>query len=155
MSYPNEPDYIVVQVGNGATPEVFVDACGIETSGLNQTVQSNDRYRRDCATPAAIPTRKVRVTGYSWDLTGSGVINMDQFELFQDALGVTKNFRVLYGKYGAVDTGGNRTGTIEGYYAGPGVMTAYNVNVGGEDGTAEITIAGENKPVWTEGDPTT
>lgn len=153
MSYPVEPDYVVVQLGNGAAPEIFTTVCGIETSGLNKTVQSNDRYRRDCAKPAAVPTRKVIVTGRAWDVTGSGVVNMDEFDRLDAALGVRRTYRLLYGRYDdqeAADT--ERTGTVYGYYTGPAVMTANNINVGGE-GSAEITLAGEDWPVWTEGAP--
>lgn len=148
MSYPNEPDYVVVRLGDGEETEAFDIVCGIESAGLNQTANTSDRFRRDCANPADVPTRVVRVTGTQWDLSGTGVINMDTFEDMQAALGNRRNWRVEYGKY---DDAASipRTGTIFGYYTGPGVLTAFNTNVG-DDGTAEITIAGENRPIWTE-----
>lgn len=155
MSYPVEPDYIIVELGDGATPtEAFSVMCGMENASMNETVQSNDRYRRDCAKPAAIPTRKVRVTGKQWDVTANGVINMAEFVRFKAALGVRRNYRFLYGQYdqqAATDT--ERTGTIYGYKSGPAVMTANNMNVGGDEGTAEITLAGEDELVWTAGAP--
>lgn len=154
MSYPVEPDYIVLQLGDGATPEVFTAMCGLEGANINQTVTSSDRFRRDCAKPAAVPTRKVRVTGKQWDVTGSGVINMDEFDRFNAALGARRSYRLLLGQYDTQDSGDTeRNGTIYGYYKGPAVMTAHNINVGGEDGTAEVTLAGEDELVWTEGAP--
>lgn len=147
MSYPNEPDYVVVRRENPENPGTFNIVCGIETAGLNQTANTSDRFRRDCANPADVATRAVRVTGIQWDLSGNGVVNMDEFESMQAALGNRSNWRVEYGKY---DDAASipRTGTIFGYYQGPGILTAFNTNVG-EDGTAEITIAGENRPTWT------
>lgn len=151
MSLPNEPDYVVVQMGNGATPEVFTVVCGIDSAGLTQTANTSDRFRRDCATPADVPLRGVRVTGIQWDLSGTGVVNMDEFDRLQGALGNQINYRILYGQYDGVASI-PRTGTIIGYYDGPGVMTAFNQNLG-DEGTAEIAIAGVNRPVWTEGAP--
>jgi hypothetical protein len=107
-------------------------------------VNTSDRFRRDCAKPAAIPTRKVRVTGKQWDATGSGVINIDEFDTFNDALGIRQNYRFEFGKRDGTDAG-----DIIGYYAGPAVMTAANVNMGTDEGTGEITLAGEDDIVWT------
>ena len=155
MSYPVEPDYIIVELGDGATPtEAFTVMCGLEGGSVNQTVSSSDRFRRDCAKPAAVPTRKVRVNGKQWDITANGFINMDEFERFNRALGVRRNYRMQFGQYDTQDaTDTERTGTIYGYYSGPGVMTAHNLSAGGEDATAEVTIAGEDELVWTEGAP--
>ena len=151
MSIPTEPDYIVVQAKSGAT---YVDLCGVETAGVNQTVNSSDRFRRDCANPAAIPERTVRVNSRQWDLTAGGFINMEQFDLYSSALGARVDYRLLYGRY---DTGliedGERTGTIFGYRDGRAVMTAANESLGGEEATAEFTFAGEGALTWTEGAP--
>lgn len=143
MSLPNEPDFVVVKAGDGANPEVFTIICGIENATVNQTVNTNDRFRRDCAKPGQVPRRKVRVTGRQWDATGSGVINIDEFDTFNTALGIRKNYRLEFGKRDGTDAG-----VIVGYYAGPGVMTAANVNMGDGEGTAEITIAGEDDITW-------
>lgn len=147
MSVPNEPDYIVVQVKVGS---VYTTLCGIESATVNTTVNTTDRFRRDCATPAAIPGRKVRVNSKQWDVTGSGLVNIDQMDLYADTLGAHSDFRLLYGQYDAALTDGVRTGTIVGFRDGRGVMTAANESLG-EEGTAEITIAGEDGLSWTAG----
>ena len=144
MSYPNEADFIVVKVGDGATPEVFTTICGIESATINQTVNTNDRFRRDCAKPGSVPTRKVKVTGKQWDATGSGVVNVDEFPNFASSLGIRKNYQFDFGIRDGTDAG-----EIVGTYAGPAVMTAANINMGDADGTAEITLAGEDAIVWT------
>jgi hypothetical protein len=149
MSLPVEPDYIVVQAKIGST---YLLLCGIETATVNNTVATTDRFRRDCQAPAAIPTRTVRVNSTQWDVTGSGVINMDFFDEYQSLLGAHTAFRLLYGRYDAVITNGVRTGTVYGYRDGTGVMTAHNENLGDES-TAEITIAGEGVLTWTVGAP--
>lgn len=144
MSYPNEADFIIVKVGDGATPEVFTTICGIENATINQTVNTSDRFRRDCAKPGQVPTRKVKVTGKQWDATGSGVVNVDEFPTFNAALGIRKNYQFDFGKRDGTDAG-----EIIGTYAGPAVMTAANINMGDSEGTNEITLAGEDEIVWT------
>lgn len=144
MSYPNEADFIIVKVGDGAEPEVFTTICGIESATINQTVNTTDRFRRDCAKPGEVPTRKVKVTGKQWDATGSGVVNVDEFDTFDAALGIRKNYKFEFGKRDGTDAG-----EIIGSYDGPAVMTAANVNMSAEEGTAEITLAGEDNIVWT------
>lgn len=154
MSYPVEPDYIEVYLGDGASPEVFTIVCGAESSGLNKTATTNDRYRRDCAKPAAVATRNVVVTGRTWDLTLNGTANLDAVERLDAAIGIRRNWRIAYGRYDEQKaTDAERTGTIYGYYAGPGKLTAFNMTAGGDEAAMELTVAGENWPVWTEGDP--
>lgn len=144
MSYPNEADFIIVKLGDGATPEVFTTICGIENATINQTVNTSDRFRRDCAKPGSVPTRKVKVTGKQWDATGSGVVNVDEFTTFNAALGIRKNYQFDFGKRDGTDAG-----EIIGTYQGPAVMTAANINMGDSEGTNEITLAGEDEIVWT------
>lgn len=143
MSYPVESDFVIVKMGDGATPEVFTIMCGIENISLNQNVQSNDVYRRDCAKPGVLPTRRNRPTGTSWDVTGSGVLNISEITRFKAALGTRKNYRIEFGKRDGTDTG-----TLLGTYAGPAMLLSFNHNVG-DEGTAEVTLAGEDEITWT------
>ncbi len=147
MSYPNVPDFVVIQVMSTAQTPVPITLCGIETSGINRTANTTDRIRRDCDKPGAVPTRKVFTSSKTWDVTGSGVLNMDMLDEYDAALGISRTYRVLYGKRDGTDEG-----VIFGYYTGPAVLTSSNDSIG-EDGTAEITLAGEDWPTWTTGEP--
>lgn len=144
MSYPTEIDAVIVKLGDGATPEVFTTVCGIENATVNQTVSSTDRFRRDCAKPGQLPARKVRVTGKQWDVTGSGVANVAEIARLKSALGISRNYQLVAIKYDGTDTG-DELGT----FAGTGVLTATNMNLSPNEGTSEITIAGEDELVWT------
>jgi hypothetical protein len=147
MSLPNEADFVTVEWGNNAQPQVFTILCGIENVTINQTVNTSDRFRRNCAKPASIPSRKVRVTGKQWDVTGGGVINVDEFDTFNSLLGVSADYRLTFGKRVVGDTTG--TGETLGVFTGSAVMTAANINMGTDEGTGEITLAGEDELVWT------
>lgn len=152
MADPIEPDLIIVQakVGNA-----YVDLCGMETAGVNQTATTSDRFRRSCDNPAAIPTRTVRVNGKQWDVTASGVLNMAQYDLYASLIGMHADYRLLYERFDAALTDGERTSTTYGYRDGRAVMTSANESIGGDEGTAEVTLAGEGTLTWTAGAPTT
>lgn len=145
MSYPTEIDAAVIRIGNGASPEVFEIACGIEAVTVNETANTSDRFRRDCAKPGAIPRRGVKVNGIQWDITGSGVANADMLTKLKAALGQHKNYEI-----DAIAYNGTDAGDLLGTFVGQGVMTAKNLNLQTNgDSTMEITIAGENDLVWT------
>ena len=143
MSFPTEPDFAVVKIGDGATPEVFTVLCGIDQVSLNRVVNTSDRFRRDCAKPGLVPQRKVQATGTQADISGSGVFNIAQVDAFTDALGIRNNYRIEIGVRDGTDTG-----DILGHFTGPFVMTAHNISIG-DEGSAEITLASDGDVVWT------
>lgn len=143
MSVPIEPDFVIVKMGDAATPEVFTAMCGIDNASLNQTANTTDRFRRDCEKPGLPATRKVKVTGTQWDVTGSGVFNVEEIDRFNGALGIRKNYQLEFRQ-----EDGSDTGVLLGTYDGTAVMTANNVSIG-DEGTAEVTLAGEGAIVWT------
>lgn len=144
MSFPNELDFVIVEAGDGADPEVFTLLCGIDNVSVNNTINTSDRFRRDCAKPASVPRRKVQVQGSQTDITGSGVFNVDQITTFQNLLGRPANYRVRGGKRDGTDAGLLVVEAI-----GPFVMTAHNVSIG-EEGTAEIALASDGAFEWVE-----
>lgn len=144
MSLPTEADFALVKVGDGADPEVFTALCGIFGAQINRTANTNDRFRRDCATPGVVPLRKVRTTGKQLDITSSGAINIPDIATFNTALGVSKNYKIELYKQDGTDTG-DLLSTI----TAPMVLTSANtsVDIDGE-GTAEVTLASDG--AWTE-----
>ena len=143
MAYPNrvKPRYVVIEMGNGATPEVFTPLCGIRTAGMTVQLNQNDDFLNDCADPESVPVRFTIPTGRQWDMSGSGVVNLDNLEQIMDAQGVTKNYRYSIGK--AANQSGN-----EYYFAGPAVLG--NVQIGGsEDNFASIDLTFVSDGEWT------
>ena len=146
MSLPTEADFAIIKIGDGATPtEVFAIACGIQDVTINQAVGTQDRFSRDCAKPGEIPNRKVKATGKSLDVTGSGLIDKAQIAIYNSALGVAKNYKIeVY----ADD--GTDTGTLLGTIAGSFMMTASNMSIPREGtASAEVTLANNGAWTWT------
>lgn len=146
MSLPTEADFAIIKIGDGAPPtEAFAIACGIQDVSINQSVGTQDRYVRDCEKPGEIPNRKVKATGKSLDVTGSGLIDKAQIAIYNSALGVAKNYKIeVYAD------NGTDAGTLLGTFAGSFMMTASNQLIPREGtASAEITLASNGAWAWT------
>lgn len=143
MSFPVDFDFVIVGLGDGGAPEAFVTLCGIESIQVSEGVNTTDRFRRDCAKPGSTPKRKVSVTGSQWDVTGSGVPNMEQIDVLGAVMGIRKNYQLQFGRRDGTDAG-----TIVATAVGPAILTARNIAGGNGEPTKEITLAGEDDLVW-------
>lgn len=139
MSIPNEPDFALIKIGDGATPEVFTTLCGIENLSINQVANTSDRFRRDCASPGLPAVRRSKTTSKQMDITGTGAIHKANIATFQAALGLVKNYKIeLYQHDG---TGG---GLLMGTQPGAFNLTANNMSIDANgDSSAEISLASD------------
>lgn len=145
MSVPNEADFALIKIGDGATPEVFTAICSIENVSINDTANTTDRARRDCAKPGLPAVRRVKVTSTQVDVTGSGGIDKAQIDTLRDALGLSKNYKVELYQYDGSDTG-----DLYGTYAGKFVLTSNNLSLDANgDGNGEINLASDGTIAWT------
>lgn len=145
MSEPNSADFALIKIQTADGPPVVLTlVCGIEGVTINRTAQTNETYRRDCAKPNRPGTRKLRVTGSSWSISGTGSDNIDLEEEMTDAFGVRKTYAIeLY------RDDGTDAGDLMGTYGGTALMTTRNQTYSQEGaGTAEITLEGEGALVW-------
>lgn len=150
MSEPNSADFALIKIKTAdGPPAVFTLLCGLEGVQINRTAQTSERYRRDCAKPNRPGTRKLRVTGSSWSISGSGSDNVDIEDEYSDAFGVRKDYAVeLY------RDDGTDAGELMGTYSGSAIMTTRNQSYTqeGDSGTTEVTLEGEGALVWAEAD---
>jgi hypothetical protein len=75
------------------------------------------------------------------DVTGSGLSNADTIEDFQGAIGLSKNYKIEGYRRDGTDAG-----ELLGTFAGPYVMTAFNLNIAAE-ASGEVNLASDG--VWT------
>lgn len=145
MSVPNEADFAVVKIGDGATPEAFTAICGIEDVSLNKTANTTDRARRDCAKPGLPAIRRSKTNSTQLDITASGGVDKANVAAFDKALGIAKNYEIeLY----QVD--GTDTGLLCGVLTGSFNMTSDNQTYAANgDSTGEISLANDGPWVWT------
>lgn len=145
MSVPNEADFALIKIGDGAATEVFTAICGIEGVQINRTANTNDSFRRDCAKPGLPATRRSRTTGKQMDITGTGGVDKANIAAFDTALGNVGNYKVELYKYDGTDAG-----DLVGTFAGAFNMTAANMNLDANgDSSGEISLASDGVWTWT------
>jgi hypothetical protein len=144
MTVPTEADFALIKMGDGATTEVFTTICGLQDVNCNATANTSDRSVPDCAKPGKKPKRRVRVTGLQLDVTGSGLIDIDQIASFQAALGKSKHYEIeLY------QDDGTDTGLLLGTFSGTFVLTAANLSIQRtSDSSAEVTLPSDGDWEW-------
>ncbi|MEJ7933492.1 phage tail tube protein [Sphingobium sp. AN558] len=147
MSFPTEADFALIKIKTAdGPPAVFAQLCGIESVTINRSANMSERYRRDCAKPGRPGQRKLRATGNSWQISGSGVQNIDMEATYSGALGVLKDYEVELYRDDDTDAG-----ELLGTYAGTAMMTTQNQtsDQNAEGSTLEITLEGQDNLIWT------
>lgn len=134
-------EMILVQIGDGATPEVFAHDCLINTSrAINMTASTVTNTVPNCTDPSA-PAKTMRtVSAVDTSISGSGKMHASSVKTWQDRLlaGAAFNVRTkVAGKW---------------QVAAPYVLTSFQVN--GEPHTnAEVSVTLEqaDAPTVTDG----
>lgn len=128
---------VFIAIGDGASPELFTNLCGFNSKGFQQTRATSDTVDWDCADPDATPVTVRDVGATDWSISGSGLLHRPLLATLQAAFEDTTptNFRFVFDEA----TGSE---VIDGYYAGPGIVTDLNVTgTNGEFVQISITIS--------------
>lgn len=145
MSIPNESDFALIKIGDGAGPEVFTTICGIEGVSINRVANTQDRARRDCASPGLPAVRRSRTISKQMDITGTGAVDKANIAAFDTALGIVKNYQIELYKYD-----GTAAGELMGEFAGAFNLTAANLSLDANgDSNGEINLASDGTWTWT------
>ena len=86
----------LVKIGDGASPEVFTDPCGLTTKGFTRSANLNDTNIPDCDDPDAPSWLGRDVVSYQGQIAGSGVVAQESFATWEDwwNAGETRNVRI-------------------------------------------------------------
>jgi len=122
---------ISIQIGDGASPEVFAHPCLINsTRAVEGTATTIDTVVPDCADPEAPAWTNRDKDALSYQITGEGIMDAVSTEPYinwlKDAL--TKNVRAVINNGGVGQT-----------LAGAFHLTSFNVN-GERKGKAQVSI---------------
>lgn len=140
-----EGRYVVFELGNGGTPEVFTPICGMFVNSWNTTTQTTDRFLRDCDFPTQVPNRRPIATGVQEDITLSGYFTLDNRALVESLRGgAIRNVQLVVFEDDGV--------TEAGYYSGSFMFTAVNIGAPENDlATLELVMASTGSlSVWTD-----
>lgn len=89
----------LILVGDGGSPENFVDPCGLTSRGFNRTAETNTTNVPDCADPDAASWVQRDVVSLSGEMSGAGVMADESFDVWNDWFesGLAKNVRIELG----------------------------------------------------------
>lgn len=130
---------LLILVGDGASPEVFATPCGLTTSGIDFAASTNTTVLPDCADPEAAAWEAKDVNGLSASVTGSGVMAVESFNVwnnwFQSA--DPKNVQIKL------------DATALGHWAGSFILTGLKFGgVRGNKVTVDVTLANNGAVPW-------
>lgn len=136
---------LLVQIGDGASPEVFTHSCLINASRQIQfTSDTNDFVVPDCADPDAPGFKERVVDGLGAEITGAGVAGSDLIEALFDwwKTGDSKNIRV------AIDV---PTGDGGGYWSMAAKLPSFSVSGDrSQKGQFECSILSDGVVAWVD-----
>jgi hypothetical protein len=89
----------LIQLGDGASPEVFAAPCGLNSRGFSRTAATNDTNVPDCDDPDAPSWLDRDVVSLSGSLSGAGVVADEDFDTWDSwfTTGVSKNVKIKLG----------------------------------------------------------
>lgn len=129
----------VVQLGDGASPEVFSAPCGFTSKAFNQTANVQETAVPDCNNPDLPAYIERAVDTQSAEISGNGVMAQEAFDTWETwrASGSSKNARVY------------PMGTGNGYYQGAFVLTQFNNAVQkGQRVNVDVTMQSDGEYTW-------
>lgn len=74
----------LVLIHNGASPGEFQDPCGLTSRGFNRTAETNSTNVPDCDDPDAAAWLERDVVSLSGEMTGSGVLADESFDIWDE-----------------------------------------------------------------------
>ena len=130
---------LLILVGDGGSPEVFSEPCGLTTKAFNLTAATNATLIPDCDDPEAAAWEAKDVSSLAAAVTGSGVMAVESFDVWQSwfASGLSRNCQI---KLDDAELG---------HWSGSFILTT--LNYGGTRGqkvTLEIGLANDGAVVW-------
>jgi predicted secreted protein len=130
---------LLILVGDGNSPELFAQPCGLTTSGIDFSASTNTTLIPDCADPEAPAWEAKDVNSLAAQVTGNGVMAVESFDIwndwFQSAL--AKNVQI---KLDSADLG---------YWQGAFILSG--LRYGGQRGqkvTVDITLQNSGEVPW-------
>lgn len=131
---------LLILVGDGASPEVFSQPCGLTSSTFSLTSATGSTVVPWCDAPEDAAWDSKEVTSLSAQVTGSGVMAVESFAIWSNWFlsGASKNAQVKLDDPGL------------GYYTGPWILSSFKLTgTRGQKVTVDITLDNSDIVTWT------
>lgn len=137
---------LLVQIGDGATPEQFAHDCLINTErGISFASETNRQVIPDCDTPDTPAWSVVNKDSFSATISGAGMLHTPSVKEWADwfASDDAKNVRVLLNGVLLADGGG--------HWAGAFKLTGWEVTgTRNEKATVTVTLESDGPVTWVD-----
>ena len=132
---------LLIELGDGGSPEVFTAPCALNTKGINMSATANEQQVPDCDTPDDPMWIERMIQTLSAAIAGSGTLALESYDIWRDWFlsGLERNVRVRF----------NVSAPNGGHYIGAYVLTTFNT--GGNQGelcTIEVEMQSDGEIAW-------
>lgn len=132
---------MIIELGDGASPETFVAPCALNTKGINFTGTANEANVPDCDDPDAPLWIERVISTLSASIAGAGTLAFESYDIWREWFlsGLERNIRVRF----------NVAAPNGGYYSTSAVLTTFNTTGNqGELATIDIEAQSDGEVVW-------
>jgi len=131
---------LLILVGDGGTPEVFSQPCGLTTRAFDLAATTNTTLIPDCDDPEAPAWEAKDVNALSAQISGNGVMAVESFDTWNDWFlsASSKHIQIKLDD------------PALGYWSGSFILTS--LKYGGERGkkvTIDVTMVNDGTVIWT------
>jgi hypothetical protein len=132
---------LLILVGDGASPEVFAEPCGLTTKSFDLAASTNTTLIPDCDDPEAPAWEAKDVNSLSATVSGTGVMAVESFEKWNDWF-MEAQSRSAQIKLDSADLG---------HYAGTFILSAFKLGgTRGQKVTVDITLVNDGAVTWVD-----
>lgn len=132
---------LLLLLGDGASPEVFGEPCGLTTKSFDLAASTNTTVLPDCADPEAAAWEATDINALSGSFSGQGVMAVESFSKWNDWFMSTegKNMQI---KLDHADLG---------YYSGSFKLTSFKLaGTRGNKVTVDVSGKADGEVAWTD-----
>lgn len=137
---------LLVQIGDGADPEVFAHDCLINTTrGIQFQSQTNRQTLPDCDAPDALAWQSLSKDGLTATINGEGTLHTVSIKDWAEWFGGNdgKNIRVLLNGVTLANGGGHWAGSFK--------LTGWQVTgERNQHATASVTLESDGPVTWVD-----
>ncbi|MEN6535649.1 MAG: phage tail tube protein [Bryobacteraceae bacterium] len=132
---------LLLLVGDGASPEVFGEPCGLTTKAFDLSASTNTTLIPDCDDPEAPAWEATDINALSGSATGNGVMAVASFAIWNDwfmsATGKNMQIKLDHASLG--------------YYSGSFKLTGFKLSgTRGNKVLVDVTIKNDGAVIWTD-----
>lgn len=132
---------LLLLVGDGASPEIFAEPCGLTTKSFDLSASTNTTVLPDCVDPEAAAWEATDINALSASGSGTGVMAIESFKKWNDWFLSTegKNMQI---KLDHADLG---------HYLGSFKLTSFKLaGTRGNKVTVDMSFKNDGEVTWVE-----